>query len=451
MSSNFISRRSLILAGLAAPAFAAKPALRAATFEADITPPLGTPLCIALTPKADRLEDRLSARGVLLLPEREKPIVMCALDWISVGNHSQERWKNALAKAAGTTPDRVMLQTVHQHDAPGDDQSAEELLRTEGLSDLLMSLPFAQAATNRVAAALKAAKPRPVTHVGIGEAKAEGIASNRRILGPDGKVIFGRMTSCRNSEYCAAPEGLIDPMLKSISLFDGEVRVATLSYYATHPMSHYGKGAITCDFPGLARAQQPGFQIHFNGAGGNIGAGKYNDGSDPRRPVLAERMADAMKRAREAEKRYKVETPVIRSTPVRLPHREGAEFTEDRITADLKNKSLEPKFRANAARYLAWYRLLKAGREIPITRVQLGPANIIHMPGELFVEYQLAAQKERSSEFIAMAAYGEYGPMYIGTAKAYEQGGYECGPVSRVGPGTEDVLMSAVKRVFSAL
>ena len=41
--------------------------------------------------------------------------------------------------------------------------------------------------------------------------------------------------------------------------------------------------------------------------------------------------------------------------------------------------------------------------------------------------------------------------MYIGTAKAYEQGGYECGPVSRVGPGTEDVLMSAVKRVFSAL
>ncbi|NDJ14367.1 MAG: hypothetical protein EBY17_24760, partial [Acidobacteriia bacterium] len=107
MSSNFISRRSLILAGLAAPAFGAQPALRAATFEADITPPLGTPLCIALTPKADRLEDRLSARGVLLLPEREKPIVLCALDWISVGNHSQERWKNALAKAAGTTPDRV--------------------------------------------------------------------------------------------------------------------------------------------------------------------------------------------------------------------------------------------------------------------------------------------------------------------------------------------------------
>ena len=449
MSSNFISRRAFVVAGLAAPAFAAKPVLRAATFEADITPPLGTPLCIALTPKADRLEDPLKARGILLLPEREKPIVLCALDWISVGNHSQERWKNTLAKAAGTTPDRVMLQTVHQHDAPGDDETADELLRAEGLTDLLMRLPFAQAATNRVAAALKAAKPRPVTEVGIGEAKVEGIASNRRILGPDGKVVFGRMTSCKNSEFCAAPEGLIDPMLKSISLFDGDARVATLSYYATHPMSHYGKGAITCDFPGLARAQQPGFQIHFNGAGGNIGAGKYNDGSDPRRAVLTERMADAMKRSRDAEKRHKVETPVIHATPVRLPHREGAEFTEDRIVADLKNTTLEPKFRANAARYLAWYRLLKAGRQIPITRVQIGPANIVHMPGELFVEYQLAAQKERSSEFIAMAAYGEYGPMYIGTAKAYEQGGYECGPVSRVGLATEDILLGAIKKVLA--
>ena len=48
-----------------------------------------------------------------------------------------------------------------------------------------------------------------------------------------------------------------------------------------------------------------------------------------------------------------------------------------------------------------------------------------------------------------MAAYGEYGPMYIGTAKAYEQGGYECGPVSRVGLATEDILLGAIKKVLA--
>ena len=53
---------------------------------------------------------------------------------------------------------------------------------------------------------------------------------------------------------------------------------------------------------------------------------------------------------------------------------------------------------------------------------------MLHLPGELFVEYQLAAQKLRPDLFVAMAAYGDYGPGYIGTEVAYPQGGYETGP-----------------------
>ena len=37
--------------------------------------------------------------------------------------------------------------------------------------------------------------------------------------------------------------------------------------------------------------------VHFNGAGGNIGAGKYNDGSHENRRILAERLAEGMRRA----------------------------------------------------------------------------------------------------------------------------------------------------------
>ena len=50
------------------------------------------------------------------------------------------------------------------------------------------------------------------------------------------------------------------------------------------------------------------------------------------------------------------------------------------------------------------------------------------MPGELFVEYQLFAQRLRPDLFVAMAAYGDYSPGYIGTRIAYTQGGYETGP-----------------------
>jgi hypothetical protein len=47
-----------------------------------------------------------------------------------------------------------------------------------------------------------------------------------------------------------------------------------------------------------------------------------------------------------------------------------------------------------------------------------------------------------------MAAYGDYGPGYIGTADAYSQGGYETGRVSRVAPEVEGVLVSAMKELL---
>jgi hypothetical protein len=67
------------------------------------------------------------------------------------------------------------------------------------------------------------------------------------------------------------------------------------------------------------------------------------------------------------------------------------------------------------------------------------------MPGELFVEYQLAAQRMRPRDVVCMAAYGDYGPGYIGTEVAYAQGGYETGPhASLVAPQVEPVLMQGI-------
>jgi hypothetical protein len=49
---------------------------------------------------------------------------------------------------------------------------------------------------------------------------------------------------------------------------------------------------------------------------------------------------------------------------------------------------------------------------------------------------------------VMMAAYGDYGPGYIGTAIAYTQGGYETGPVSRVAPEVEKVLIEAMRELL---
>lgn len=406
--------------------------LRIATFAVDVTPPLGTALCYGLVPDAASIGDRLWARGIVLLPSGDRPVVLCAVDWLGIGNGSRDRWHAALAKAAGTTPDRVSVHTVHQHDAPGDDLTAHALL-PKGLS--LYDEAFAAATVKRVAAAIKTAKPVNVTHTGAGSAKVDSIASNRRILGADGKVAFGRMTACRNSPHCGAPEGVIDPLLRSLSFFENDRRVATLSYYATHPMSYYGKSVVSADSVGMARDKQTDtFQIHFTGAAGNIGAGRYNDGAVENRAVLAARLADAMSRAKTSEDRVAYDGLHWAVSPISMPLREGAGFTE----ADITKVEKDPKLARNNARYLAFYRLTKAGRRINLSALTLGGARVIHMPGELFVEYQLHAGT-------AVAAYGDYGPMYIGTAEAYGQGGYETTLVSRVAPRVEEIIKEGIR------
>ena len=121
-------------------------------------------------------------------------------------------------------------------------------------------------------------------------------------------------------------------------------------------------------------------------------------------------------------------------------------------TRDLETAVADDKLPTNrrlaSARALVWARRCEAGEKIDLTCLHIGPAYILHMPGELFVEYQLAAQQMRPESPVMMAAYGDYGPGYIGTAIAYTQGGYEVGPVSRVAPEVENVLMGAMRELL---
>ena len=81
----------------------------------------------------------------------------------------------------------------------------------------------------------------------------------------------------------------------------------------------------------------------------------------------------------------------------------------------------------------------------------MGRARILHLPGEAFVEFQLAAKAARRDLFVAVAGYGDYAPWYIGTAGAYEQGGYETSPsASNVAPEVEAVLTAAIRRLLRA-
>jgi hypothetical protein len=438
-----------------AAAFAIEP-LRVATFQVDVTPPLGSPLCCSAGVKpAEKIVDPLSARGFILLGPR-KTIVLAVVDWEGIANEGWDEWRRAIATAARTDIDHVSVHTLHQHDAPGYDPTAERILRAYGLGAKLYDPAFMQNALRRVSVSVRDAlqKAQIVTHLGLGQAKVMEVASNRRVLGPDGKVKYVRFSASRIPEAREAPEGVVDPYLRAISLWNGERPLVSITYYATHPQSYYGQGGVSADFVGMARsmreAELPIPHIHFNGAGGNVAAGKYNDGSPSMRPILARRLADGMKAAWESMVKTPIHASDIgwRSLPVSLPPAEPIR-DEGRLRVLIADRRQPLRSRLTAGRDLAFVRLRAAKRVTPLFLLTLGPARVIHMPGELFVEYQLAAQGKMPGSFIAMAAYGDYGPGYIGTQIAYSQGGYETGPVSRTSPEVEGVLMPAIDELLT--
>lgn len=441
----------VLVAGYATTS-AAEP-LRVAVFTADVTPPIGSPVAYAPTRS---IVDPLSAKGVVILGSG-RPIVLCAVDWIGIGNGGHDAWRERLAQAAGTTADRVAVHTLHQHDAPDCDFSASELLAAHGVTGRRYDDAFAREAIQRTASAIEAALPdaRTLSHFGIGVADVERVASNRRILGPDGKVQYVRYSACRIPEAIAAPEGTIDPKLRLVSFWDVDQPIVVLTYYACHPQSYYGQGDVTCDFVGLARNARETISkvphVHFNGAGGNVAAGKYNDGSPEMRPVLAERLADGMRLAWESTTKTPIASGDVAWSVARVSLPVAPHLTREGLRATLADENAKPADRASAARKLAFVDRMAAGTPTDVACLRLGDVRLLHLPGELFVEYQLAAQALVPHAHVCVAAYGDYAPGYIGTAIAYTQGGYETSPTaSNVAPAVEGVLTEGIKHALLA-
>jgi hypothetical protein len=458
MNDRLVSRRDLGcralgfaaglgLAGELAGAGAAR--YRLATFAADVTPPLGHALMGGGILPARTIDDPLFAHGFVLLGAG-KPVVLAAVDWCEIRNDAHERWRAALAQAAQTSPERVLVTCIHQHDAPVADLEAQRILQQHKAAGSICDLDAHERTVQRVARAVRETlrSPRPITHLGMGQARVEQVASNRRYLGPDGKVAFGRTSATRDAFARGRPEGTIDPWLKTLSFWDGEQPVAALSCYATHPMSYYGKGGVSSDFPGLARkrrqADDPAVaQMYVSGCSGNVTAGKYNDGSPANRAVLADRLYQAMTAAWKATRRQPLQEITFRSVPLRLEPRNSPGFTVDDLEKRLVSDP-RPFGQCLAALGLSWRKRADAGFKLDVPILDLGPAQLLLLPAESYVEFQLLAQQLRRDSFVMTMGYGECAPGYIPIESAWAEGDSNLDVWCWVAPGSERAMRAAL-------
>ncbi|GIW87082.1 MAG: hypothetical protein KatS3mg108_1406 [Isosphaeraceae bacterium] len=407
-------------------------AFHLARFKVDATPPLGHPLCGGWITPARAVDDPLWLRGLVIQAEGP-PVVLAAFDWTGILNRSHQLWREALADAARTSPDRVAIHTVHQHNAPFIDHDANQWLAQARSEPLIFDPKWHDALIDRARARVRAALDGavPVTHVGFGLAPVAKVASNRRVMGPDGKVAHIRFSACPDPAVRAAPEGTIDPNLRSVAFYGPDDRpLARLHYYTTHPMSYYGDGRVTADFVGIARNRRQTAEpdcrtVYFTGCAGNITAGKYNDGSPDNRAILADRLHAGMIAADTRADTNRHAFTFLRWSTHTLQLQPFEDLDAETLQARIHDPARTTAERNSAAMRLSFLRRCESRHGLVLVRCDLPGVTLLHLPGETFVEYQLEAQQLLPDAPLATAAYGDDGPWYLCLERSFAEGGYE--------------------------
>ncbi len=420
---------------------------RITTFVCDATPPKdGHPLIWLVQVKT--VETPLLAKGVVIENGKDR-YVLCALDWCGLCNSSYELFRAKLAAGAGVDVSQVAIQCVHPHTAPYTDGDAQKLLdQFEGFPTFSDPV-FLEEVTDRLAAAVKdsLARLKPFDSIGTSQAKVDRVASSRRII-VDGKF-YDRMSSCTDPKIAALPEGNIDPYLKTITFARGDKPLARLHYYATHPQSFYGDPRVCSDVPGFARKRledkEGVFQIYFNGCGGNVAMGKYNDRTPRARDELTERLYAGMAASAAATKYQPVESFKWRTAEVKFEPRTDVGYRLKDILARMNDAKLDPSARARAANCAASTQ--RMDRPFEITSLEINNVFILNLCGECLIEYQFYAQKQRPEDFVAVAAYGDLAPGYICSEADFPIGGYEPSS-SIVNPNSEPVLKKGIRELL---
>lgn len=424
-----------------------------APFRFDVTPPLGHSLLGGWIPPAGVIDDALEAIGYVLLGVGD-PIVVCAVDWAGLMNDAHLAWRRTLAAAAGTTPNRVAVHCVHQHNTPFVCPGARAAATRHPDLPAVYDAEFHAACLGRAREAVSAAlqRPRAVTHVAHGTARVDRVASNRRVArDAAGRVRAMRLSSCTDPELIALPEGTIDPELQTLAFLGPDGRkVLAAHYYATHPMSFYRDGRVTSDFCGLARkrrqAEEPDCtHLYFTGCAGNISAGKYNDGSPAARATLTDRVHAAIVASEASLVPQPLRHLDWRTTAVLPPPHPRPDAAE--LESAIANPALSLVERLLPAYRLGWLQRVAQGTPLILSRLRVNDASLLHLPGEMFIEYQLRARALRPGQPVLVAAYGDDGLWYVPVREEYDKGGYEVG-VAFSAPGADALLTAAIRRLL---
>ncbi len=410
--------------------------LKAGVAKADITPPVGQPMYgygSRKSPSTSTL-DPLYAR-VLVLDVNGKRLALVTLDLGRVfGPASLERIKTI----AGNSSSHLLIVASHTHSGPAIHD------------DYVSGVPaWETAATEKVGKAVQeAATHLAEARLGTGYGTAY-IGHNRLRVNPDGTV------SWFETNLTHVPTAPVDPTVSVLRVdnVDGKP-LAVLVDYACHPVV-FGSDNLqySADYPGvMARTVESAFGggplcFFLQGAPGDI---------NPYYAVTP-LPQDALRRLQwTGETLGKEAARVAKDIHTEADAEPSLQFSQDWLSFRLRwnpekwRQAIVSAFGADDVETSK----LKPELQLPVTTVLLNKRiAFVGMPGEPFVDYQIAWRDRcpvRDALFLGYAN-GDYG--YFPTIRAASLGGYGAGNSAtyvEVGAG-DRMLDHALVRIYEML
>jgi len=449
--------------------------------RADITPPVG----IAHGNWGAQTHER--AAGVdlplwattLALSDGKTTFVVVDLDLIYLRREHATAVREAVAELTGLPTSHVRISYTHTHSGPTTRPDSWVEKGEEKVIPYLDSLPHVAAGT-----ALDAVNDMRPVRMAAGCGHSE-IAVNRRLKRPeDGAVVVGRNW-----------EGTVDHDVEVLRFDDANgTPLAVVAHYACHPITvGPDNDLITPDYPGVVKRvveESTGATCLFlQGAAGNVGPihGVVENGIEEYKP-LGRRLGHEVARVAWAIEPHGREERYVETLESGAPLAVYEYDYEDQdvslavatSTAELPLVDFPPveELEAEYGRYEQRLRELQAegGNEAAISETTMRARRtykdalmarqfedqsyvdfevqvfalgedvaLIATPGEPFVEIAQRVKDGSPFEQTAFSGYSnvlDYSPIYVPTADAYPDGGYEV-ETSPLTPRAADVLVKS--------
>ncbi len=463
--------------------------LKAGAAMIDITPPPGTHLAGSGAGEhrpSEAVMDPLFAKAIVF-EAGEQRVCMVILDLTIVTGDYTDRIRAAIGEQTGIPPEAIMVQATQTHSAPSlgyflldPDFPLDTTEKTEYLRGGERAFGD-RAAAAAVEAAVEAVGRLQPVRIGLGRGVLGDLAFNRRGIRRDGTIAMPKPRGREeqpfgNAEICYL-EGPMDPEVGVCCVRDMDMRpLAFLLHFTCHPVNVFGcpgtYRAVSADWPGAwTREMQQLFgsetvPLVVNGCCGNINPWHPFDPDfrpDHRRmgrelALMSERIVRDMAFADNAALDCRVEQ-------VGLPFREIPAERLREVEAILAGNPQPPRgadgevdrawFRAASTRSVELCRQRETEFPYEIQAFRMGDLGVVGLPGEPFVEGQLALKTNSAAPFLFPAHLTSKYVGYLPTRAAYDRGGHEANEDvtywAKLAPGCLETVVERARTLVKEL